>query len=143
MFKRDGLLYRRLKLPDGGEEVDQLVLPEVLQVEVFQQLHGSHGHQGRERTYELIRSRCYWPGMEADVRKKCQDCSQCAIAKLNQPSARAPMGHLLASRPNQILAVDFTTLEQASDGREHVLVITDLEIHSGCAHTGPESNHGS
>ncbi len=126
LFKRDGLLYRRLKLPDGGEEVDQLVLPEVLQMEVFQQLHGSHGHQGRERTYELIRSRCYWPGMEADVWKKCQDCSQCAIAKLNQPPARAPMGHLLASRPNQILAVDFTTLEQASDGREHVLVITDV-----------------
>lgn len=126
LFKRDGLLYRHLKLPDGGEEVDQLVLPEVFQTEVFQLLHSAHGHQGRQRTYELIRSRCYWPGMEADVRKQCQECSQCAIAKSNQPPARAPMGHLLALRPNQILAVDFTILEQASDGREHVLVITDV-----------------
>lgn len=63
--------------------------------------------------------------MEADVQKQCQECNQCAIAKLNQPFAHAPMGHLLASRPNQILAVDFTTLDRASDGREHVLVITN------------------
>lgn len=59
---------------------------------------------------------------------RCQEAmpGMCAIAKSNQPPIRAPMGHLLASRPNQILPVDFTTLEQASDGREHVLVITDV-----------------
>jgi hypothetical protein len=36
------------------------------------------------------------------------------------------MGHVLASRPLQILAMDFTKLNVASDGREHVLVITDV-----------------
>lgn len=126
LFIKDDLLYRHLKLPDGGEVVAQLVLPRVLQAEVFEQLHGAHGNQGRERTYELIRRRCYWPGMEAEVRAKCHECRQCAVAKANQPLAHAAMGHLLASRPNQILAVDFTTLERASDGREHVLVMTDV-----------------
>lgn len=36
------------------------------------------------------------------------------------------MGHLLASRPNQILAMDFTCLEPATDGRENVLILTDV-----------------
>ena len=62
MMKQD-LLYRTYQRPDGGEHVDQLVLPECLREEVFQQLHNHHGHQGIERTTELIRQRCYWPGM--------------------------------------------------------------------------------
>lgn len=36
------------------------------------------------------------------------------------------MGHLLASRPNEILAIDFSFLEPARDGREQVLVMTDV-----------------
>ena len=36
------------------------------------------------------------------------------------------MGHLLASRPNQILAIDFSLLERSRDGREQVLVMTDV-----------------
>ena len=36
------------------------------------------------------------------------------------------MGHLLANRPLQILAIDFTKLDTASDGRENVLVMTDV-----------------
>ncbi|KAJ8014488.1 hypothetical protein DPEC_G00040750 [Dallia pectoralis] len=36
------------------------------------------------------------------------------------------MGHLLASRPNQILAIDFTLIEPARVGREQVLVMTDV-----------------
>lgn len=40
--------------PDGGEEVLQLVLPRVLRPEVLTQLHQQHGHQGIERTLELV-----------------------------------------------------------------------------------------
>ena len=122
----DGVLYRHIKLPGGGEEVDQLVLPEALQGVVFQQLHNEHGHPGRDRTYELIRRRCFWPGMSIDIERRCQNCTQCAAAKSSRPSARAPMAHLLASSPNQILAIDFTILEQSSDGRENILVMTDV-----------------
>uniref|UniRef100_A0A3B1JU25 Gypsy retrotransposon integrase-like protein 1 n=1 Tax=Astyanax mexicanus TaxID=7994 RepID=A0A3B1JU25_ASTMX len=122
----DGLLYRRWMMPEGGEEIIQLVLPRILQDDVFRMLHNDHGHQGRERTYELIRRRCYWPGMSNDIQQRCQNCSQCAVSKSNQPPVRAPMGHLLASKPNQIVAIDFTTLEQSGDGREHVLIMTDV-----------------
>ena len=36
------------------------------------------------------------------------------------------MSHLLASKPNEILAIDFTVLEPATDGRENALVMTDI-----------------
>ena len=36
------------------------------------------------------------------------------------------MGHLLATRPREVLAIDFTLLEPATDSRENVLVMTDV-----------------
>lgn len=36
------------------------------------------------------------------------------------------MDHLLASKPNELLAMDFTSLEKASDERENVIFITDV-----------------
>uniref|UniRef100_A0A671U0X9 Gypsy retrotransposon integrase-like protein 1 n=1 Tax=Sparus aurata TaxID=8175 RepID=A0A671U0X9_SPAAU len=122
----NGLLYRVFQRPDGGECIYQLLLPESLREEVFQQLHTHHGHQGVERTTELIRQRCYWPGMGDMIKVWCQKCERCSVAKNTQPRVRAPMGHLLASRPNEILAIDFSYLEPAQDGREQVLVLTDV-----------------
>ena len=60
---RRGLLHWTYQRPDGGECVYQLVLPQSLWEDLFQQLHTHHGHQGTECTIELIRQRCYWPGM--------------------------------------------------------------------------------
>ena len=43
----------------------------------------------------------------------------------SQPKNTIKMGHLLATRPLEIIAIDFTILEPASDGKENVLVITE------------------
>lgn len=40
--------------------------------------------------------------------------------------ARGSLGHLLASRPNEILAIDHTILEPMQNGVENVLVLTDV-----------------
>lgn len=66
----------------------QLVLPAVLQSEVLTQLHQGHGHQGTERTLELVRQRCFWPGMSADVAQWVQQCELCQQAKGATPVAR-------------------------------------------------------
>lgn len=36
------------------------------------------------------------------------------------------MRHLLASRPNEILAINFIVLEPSSSGLENVLMMTDI-----------------
>lgn len=72
LVEQEGVLYHRILLPDGGEEVLQLVLPMSLKREVLTQLLQGHGHQGMELTLELVRRRCYWPGMSSDVKHLCQ-----------------------------------------------------------------------
>lgn len=123
---KDGVLHRRISRPDGGEEVLQLVLPSPLQPVVMAQLHQNHGHQGVDRTSRLVQQRCYWPRMFADIKRWCQECERCQVSKDTMPVAHSFMGHLLASRPNEILALDFTVLEPARNGIENVLVMTDV-----------------
>lgn len=126
MLEKDGALYRRIMPQDGGKEIYQLVLPEVLREDVLTSLHDDHGHQGIERTTDLVRRRCYWPGMSQDVERWCKNCERCTLAKAVQPKVRSFMGHLLASKPLDILAIDFTVLEPSSDGKENVLIMTDV-----------------
>ncbi len=104
----------------------QVIVPVALQSEVLTSLHQHHGHQGVERTLELARQRCYWPGMSSDVARWVQGCDRCQQAKDVAPVARSYMGHLMASCPNEIVAIDFTVLEPSQTGQENVLVMTDV-----------------
>ena len=96
LTEQDGVLYRRVFHRDGGEEALQVVLPSILRQAVLTQAHEQHGHQGIERTTDLLCLR-YWPGMFAEVARRC--------------AKQSFMGHLLAARPNEILTIDFTVLE--------------------------------
>lgn len=123
---REGVLYWLIYPPDGGGKVLQLVLPQCLQSEVFCALHDNQGHQGCERTTWLIRQRCYWSHLRQDVERLCRECECCVVTKATQPRVRTFMGNLLVSRPLEIVAIDFTVLERASNGQEHVLIVTDV-----------------
>ena len=126
LVEENGVLFRRVFRSDGGEEFLQLVLPAALRQETLHQLHQEHGHQGIERTSELVRQRCYWPGMSSDIKSWVQKCERCQVAKDSGQVPHSYMGHLLASRPNEILALDFTLLEPSRSGLENVLVLTDV-----------------
>lgn len=124
--EKDGVLYREVFLPPGKLRVLQVLLPIVLKQEVLEGLHDQHGHQGIERTTNLVRERCFWPNLRHDVEQWCIKCSRCVVAKAVRPKVHTAMGHLMASRPLEILAIDFTLLERANNGWENVLVVTDV-----------------
>ena len=119
----DGVLYRIVH--QNGNEVRQLVLPSVLKQKVLTSLHDECGHQGLERTFELVRSRCFWPNMYEDITTYCKQCRRCRLSKERFPKLKTTMKHLLATKPNELVCMDFTLLEKSSDGIENVLVITD------------------
>ncbi|XP_062864418.1 uncharacterized protein LOC134326144 [Trichomycterus rosablanca] len=121
-----GVLYRVTHMSGERKELLQLLLPETLKSEVLVALHDDHGHQGCERTTHLVRQRCYWPQMRRDIDQWCQQCPRCVSAKAVRPKVRTFPGCLLASKPLEIVAIDFTVLERASDGRQNVLVVTDV-----------------
>ncbi|XP_039528746.1 uncharacterized protein LOC120479938 [Pimephales promelas] len=126
LVKIEGILYRRFCPQEEHREIRQVVLPAVLRERVLIGLHDDHGHQGIERTASLVRSRCYWPGMFKFIEEWCKKCQRCTLAKVVRPKVRSFMGHLMAERPLDILAIDFTLLEPASNGLENVLVMTDV-----------------
>ena len=125
IVNRDGILYRTITTPNG-DDVQQLLLPECLKQTVIRGLHDDAGHQGLERTESLIRARCYWPGMHDDIKQWIIKCHRCTVAKFPHCKVRTPLGRLMASNPFEVLAIDFTMLEPTSDGRENVLVMTDV-----------------
>jgi transposase InsO family protein len=120
---KDGVLYRSVNSPNVGE-TKQVVLPSVLRQDALRSLHDQTGHQGAERTLALLRLRVYWPCMTADVEAYINKCERCTVNRVS--TIRPPLGTIVADRPLQVVAVDFTKLEPATDGREDVLIITDV-----------------
>ena len=120
---RNDVLYRVVQDHAEGE-LWQVVLPECERTGVLAQLHDAMGHQGLERTLQLLRLRVYWPGMTADTEAYIKDCQRC---HLNRPSRRALLlGHLMARRPLEVLGIDFTKLDRSRSGKEQVLVMQDI-----------------
>ena len=64
--------------------------------------------------------------MHAELRHWVSECERCAVAKGPYLTARTPMGSIIANKPLEVLAMDFTQLGPASDGHENVLVLTDV-----------------
>ena len=73
---------------------------------------------------ELLRSRVYWPGMYREVKDYIDNCERCTMG--NAMVIHTTSGHLLASCPLKILAIDFTKMETTNDGKEDVLILTDV-----------------
>ena len=118
----NGVLYRNTTLND--ELTRQLVLPLHFRSIVLKHLHDNVGHQGRDRTLSLVRSRFYWPGLEKDVEDKVKNCGRCIRCKTPfKPSAE--LVNKTSTQPMELICIGFLSLERSKGGTEHILVITD------------------
>ena len=64
--------------------------------------------------------------MHREVDDYVKSCSRCTSAKMPSRRVYAPMGNLMASRPLEVVAIDYTHLEKSADGCDSVLVMTDV-----------------
>ena len=125
IIEKEGVLYRSNSDNHGNKRL-QLLLPGSLRDELLKGVHDECGHQGSERTEQLVRERCWWPGLHDYVKKYLSECERCVVAKGPYLPVKTPMTSIIATKPLEVLAMDFTQLEPASDGRENVLVLTDV-----------------
>ena len=125
IIEKEGVLYRSNSDNHGNKRL-QLLLPDSLRDELLKGVHDECGHQGSERTEQLVRERCWWPGLHDYVKKYLSECERCVVAKGPYLPVKTPMTSIIATKPLEVLAMDFTQLEPASDGRENVLVLTDV-----------------
>ena len=92
-------------------EYHQLVLPQRLQGRVLRSVHNDMGHQGLEKTLELLRERVYWPTMANDASQWVSHCTHCQQLESNNPL--------------DLLCLDFTKIDPSKTSKENVLVMTD------------------
>lgn len=122
LFVRNGILYRRGKV--SGHLVEQLVLPQPFHDIVFTGLHDDAGHQSRERTISLVKSRFFWLGLEQFIARRIRECPRCMRLKtpVNPVTGLVPIE---STYPLELLCVDFLTLDMSKGGYEQVLIMTD------------------
>ena len=122
----DGVLVRQYTPPGDTREVLQVVVPKDLRERVLKLAHEEHGHQGQERCHQFLRQRCFWPTITADTEKHVANCTRCLMAKKAPRKLHVKQGHLRATQPLEIVALDFLKLDRAANGMEDVLVLTDV-----------------
>ena len=117
----DDILYH-----GKADGLKRLVLPDDWREEAFQLVHDQMGHMGRDRTIALLKERFYWPEIAKFVSDRIQRCMPCVQGKSPHLPERAPMCHLTASQPLELVCIDFLGLEESKGKFQYILVITDV-----------------
>ena len=105
--------------PTDGSKVTQLLLPSTMKDEVLQELHDMMGHRGIDRVEKLVHSRFYWLNIRSDIQHWISMCECCNLTKMPHLKVRTPMHSTVAREPLEVIAIDFTVLEPASNGIEN------------------------
>lgn len=124
LLVEDGIVWHKMSVGVNLWRI-RPVLPPGLQYKLLQACHDDWGHQGRNRTLALVRSRGFWPSMSESVGEYIKRCERCCVAKAETPKPCTPMGKIEAGKPWEMLAIDFTVLDKRQ-GIENVLIITDV-----------------
>ena len=123
---KDDLLYRKVVSFNQGAIKTclwQLVLPQQLIEKALTGCHDQVGHLGRDRTLSLLRERFYWPSLYKDTIEHLDSYRKCKLRKSRVP--RAELVLILASRPMELVHLDYLCLEPCKGQVENVLVVTD------------------
>ena len=123
LILKQGILHRLYIFNEI--EYHQLVLPQWYHRKVITALHDHMGHQGIDRTLDLLRERVYWPSMAKDAQNWVTNCRHCQIARGDYNQPKPKIGHLEAHNPLDLVCLDFTKTDPSKTGKENILVITD------------------
>ena len=120
LILKQGVLHRLYIFNEM--EYHQLVLPQRYHRKVLTALHDHMGHQGIDRTLDLLRERVYWPSMAKDAQDWVTNCRRCQIARGDYNQPKPKIGHLEAHNPLDLVCLDFTKIDPSKTGKENVLV---------------------
>ncbi|MBM6549361.1 RNase H-like domain-containing protein, partial [Streptococcus dysgalactiae] len=82
---------------------DRVVIPPTLRSAILEDLHS--GHLGVQKMKSLARCLCWWPEIDADIRRKAIQCPGCQHKVLRQPSKWTPWP--LSCEPWQRVHMDY------------------------------------
>jgi len=116
----DSLLFcaGRLVLPAGDPVVTDLIRETHSQV--------STAHPGREKTYQLLRHRYYWPRMRNDIDqyiRNCHDCQRAHVWRDRAPGYLNPLP--IPQHRWQHITMDYKSCPKDQYGYDNVFVVVD------------------
>ncbi|CAL1266838.1 unnamed protein product [Larinioides sclopetarius] len=117
-----GLLMFKIK-SRKNQILNKIYIPRSLVKDCLLVAHAPHF--GVQKTYDFIKTKYYWPGMYADVKNFCENCSNCLQ---NKPKRKTithsiPKHHLA---PGEFLAIDIVgKLPRSIDNHNYILTIVD------------------
>ena len=125
---KNGLLYRKTWQGQADNMVFQFVVPQRHRGAALDGCHQEAAHQGQCHSVALMQERFWWPGMTQDLRNHIKKCSHCRKYEAAPPVT--PMKPLACSGPEELLHVDFTSIEETVPLKEdpvihNVLVLQD------------------
>ena len=125
-YLQEGVLCRQYKESSTGTTHVQFVVPQSLKETVMKEAHGL-GHLGIKKTLDIIKTRFYWPGYEADVERLVKQCDECQKRSQPHPAHPAPLETIQATYPFEKISWDIMDpLPLTSRGNQYMLVVTDL-----------------
>jgi O-acetyl-ADP-ribose deacetylase (regulator of RNase III)/transposase InsO family protein len=126
----EGVLFhlfspRTKRLDRATAIIRQLCLPTSLRQAVMHGLHDLNGHAGVDRTYQVGRSRYFWPGMFVDIKSHVLTCQTCQVSKRPVHPNRTPIVPSPVPPPFTKFNLDWHGPYVESGGYRHVLVLID------------------
>ena len=104
----------------------RLIVPKLKRIELIRQIHRNLGHVGMEKTLDILRGNYYWPTMADDVYTEIGFCKECNHNKYINGRIRAPLQHITATEPFQIVGIDVTgPLKATKEGYRFILGVID------------------
>ena len=99
------------------------------------------GHQGHDCTLSLLQEHFWWPGMAKQMRQVIRACTCCLQYEGGIP--KAPLCHIVATAPLDLLHVDFTSIENTLEPNQlprvpNVLVYQDHFMKHMLAYVTPD-----
>ena len=149
-FEKDGLLMRRFtpvevegvvaerddipNLTRRDRELQKMypsgriVVPRTMIATVLSLFHGPPltGHNGRNKTIDLVKSRFYWGGLVKDVRARVKGCHLCQMRKPARPTRHIRPGGFVTHSPFEMVLLDVVGPLPNSDGYTKLLTGVDV-----------------
>ena len=125
---QNGLLYVKETATNTTDEMLLFIVPANKRQAALDLCHRDAGHQGRDRTYSLLKERFWWPKMRTQMMTSILNCAKCKVFEKREP--RAPLCNIVAAEPMDLIHVDLLGLETTMDTQvtplvQKILVVTD------------------
>ncbi|KAL9694303.1 hypothetical protein quinque_013588 [Culex quinquefasciatus] len=128
----DGSVYKFVKNKGKVEDSRfcwKVYPPKSEREEILRKTHGT-AHLGFEKTLATLRERYFWPLMNTETKRFCQDCLVCQTSKATNVNTTAPLKvqRKIAEYPWQFVTMDYVgPLPASGKGRSTcLLVLTDV-----------------